>query len=161
MLKSTKAGTMVDCMQAVSPLKAHNRHRSLVALVLLGAAIGLALLPVIARRHWSDRLIVSSERITLPADGREHLAAEIRRRSAASLEAADVHSSAAGVRLADGKDGKVEAFLSAPVNPEERVLSLGWRGAEKRMAVTFVFSRSGQFCRWHSGLLAAPLGRRS
>ena len=126
-------------------MKALNRHRSLVALVLLGSAIGLAVLAVIAHRHWSDRLIVSSERITLPADGREHLAAEIRRRSAASLEAADVHSSTAGVRLVDGKDGKVEAFLIAPVNPGERVLSLGWRGAEKRVAVTFVFSAADSF----------------
>jgi uncharacterized protein YfaT (DUF1175 family) len=116
-----------------------------VAFVLLGSTIGLAILAVRARRGWGDRLIVSSERPTLPADGREHLVAEIRRRSAATLEAADIHSPTEGVRLVDGKDGRVEALLFAPVNPGERVLGLDWRGTEKRIAVTFVFSAADSF----------------
>jgi uncharacterized protein YfaT (DUF1175 family) len=113
--------------------------------VLLGVAILLVAMAVFVHRKWNDRLIVSPEQETLPADGREHLAFEIRRRSASSLEAADIHSSTARVRLVDGKGGRVEVFLIAPVNPGAREVSLDWRGAERRVSVTFVLSAMDSF----------------
>jgi uncharacterized protein len=126
-------------------LKALFRNKWLTAFVLIGTAMTFVMLAMIVHRKESDRLIVSPEEVTLPADGREHFAFEIRRRRASSLEAAQVHSSAAGVRLVNGKDGRVELFLFAPVNPGGRAVSLEWRGVEKRTPVTFVFSAADGF----------------
>lgn len=125
------------------PLKDLLRNKWLVALVLLGAVIVMAW--VIGQRRWSDRLIVSPERVQLPADGREHLAFEIRRRSASPLHTADLHASTAGVRLVDGREGEVQVFLIPPVTPGENIVRVDWRGAEKRVPVTFVFSAADSF----------------
>jgi uncharacterized protein len=117
-------------------------YRGLAALVLLATLIAVT---VLAIGHRRDRLIVSPEQLQLPADGREHLAFEIRRRSAAPLHAADLRASGAGVRLEDGSEGKVRAFLVAPVNPGESFVRVDWRGLEKRVPVTFVFFAADSF----------------
>ncbi len=126
-------------------LKALVRNGWPAVLVLFGAAILLAVLAVIGHQRRNDRLLVSPEEVRLPSDGREHLAFAILRQSALALHATDIQVSNAGVRLVDGKDGKIQVFLMSPVSPGERNVDLGWRDAEKRVPVTFVFSATDSF----------------
>jgi len=126
-------------------LKDFVRNRWLAAVVVLGAVIVAAAWMMTGHQTWTDRLMVSPEQVQLSADGREHLAFKIRRRSSSVLHAADIHTSTAGARLADGSVGDVQAFLVSPVNPGAAVVALDWRGAGKRVPATFVFSAADSF----------------
>jgi len=49
------------------------------------------------------------------------------------------------IALADGSSGDVQAFLTSPVEPGAGIVDLDWRGVEKRVPVTFVFSAADSF----------------
>lgn len=106
--------------------------------------------------YHRQRLIITPERITLPADGAEHEA--LRMRFTGFLPSSlptglglngSVTADSPRLRLLQSKDASghaiVDGFLQAPVTPESTALYLRWRHRSLSVPVTFVLDPSDSY----------------
>jgi len=77
--------------------------------------------------------------MTLPADGREHLALTLRRRTSLPLALDSLSALTPNLRLESTGPGYVRGWIKAPVAPADPVTQFTWRHGEFSVAVHFVF----------------------
>jgi uncharacterized protein len=98
----------------------------------------LALAAAYAWRHRNhQRLVVTPNQLTLPADGALHRAAHVRLSPRGQLEDIKVTSNGTPTQLLKGTDG-LALEIQSPVNPGTQRLTLRYRSASAPLALTFV-----------------------
>ncbi len=113
--------------------------------------LGLSLVPLalagffMVHRYPSDSLIVSPTQVTLLADGREHAALTIKRRSSDALATNAFGALTPGLKLKPSKEGSVEGWIKAPVVPTDLAIHFNWHRRQFSVPVHFVFDGTDSY----------------
>lgn len=104
--------------------------------IACAALIGLA--GYRAYRARTDRLIIEPAVITLPADGREHLAFALRPASDRPIQTSDLRASWTSMRFLQTSPDRVEAMIESPVNPGITRPVISWNHRSWTAEISFV-----------------------
>lgn len=114
------------------------RSRQVVLLALAAGLLGIAAVWVLKARR--EKLVVSSGRVVLPADGAEHQGVEARLSRGGDLGADELRLSAGDLatRVVATSPQRLVVEVRSPVNAGAAMLKLGYRGTKSQVAVQFV-----------------------
>jgi uncharacterized protein len=115
--------------------------------IVAGVAVALGFF---AAATYHQHLWVEPARITLPADGAEHKALDLRLpESPIGLGGSVTQLSGPNLRLMEARNAAgntvLEGVVVAPVNPGRELLELRWRGRQFNIPVTFVLDSSDSY----------------
>jgi uncharacterized protein YfaT (DUF1175 family) len=108
------------------------------AVIVVGLFLLLSVAAIVALRHRKPpRIVVTPAKVTLPADGAQHTAAQVRLSNGGRVDLSKVRIvGPATARLED--DRTAEVSVLSPVNPSEKRLRLSYGGFSTSLVVQFV-----------------------
>ncbi len=96
-------------------------------------------------REREERLVVAAREVTLPADGAEHRALDVRLASKGRMDAAKLMVTGVAGRALDEGDGAAVIEVRAPVNPGVQRMGLRYGRSAARVEVRFVEDDGDRF----------------
>jgi hypothetical protein len=104
-----------------------------------------AVLAIVGCRGFRQRLLVSPNQVSLPADGAAHRALEVRLSGGAQIDINAIRAKGVPVRFLPEGEDRVVVEIRSPVNPGPQELELTYGDARSSVTVNFGPSSSDRF----------------